>query len=153
MLVKVGSDGVPIDVSVLKSSGFATLDLSATAWIKDVWRWEPLADGCPHIETKITYKWSLSGTARMVPQQFRATQAAYPASAREKGEEGVTTLKLTFGADGKVVKTDLVIGSGSTALDEKAIEIMSRFKAKEGEQTDARFDSRAAMVSVIWKLE
>ena len=146
--IKVGSDGVPIDVSASKSSGFATLDLSATAWVKDVWRWEPLADGCPYIETKVTYKWGLSGKGGITPQKMRATQAAYPESSREKREEGTTTLQLIFGADGTVVKTDLVIGSGSAALDEKAIEIMSKYKIGKDEGSP-----RKMMVAVIWKLE
>ena len=150
MLAKVGSDGAAIDVSVLKSSGFATLDLSATTWIKDTWKWEPLAGGCPHVETKITYKWSLSGAGGVTPQRFKAAQAAYPESSREKKEEGVTTLQLTFRADGTVVKTELVIGSGSAALDEKAIAIMSKHKIKE---EDEKLGARKSMVAVIWKLE
>ena len=65
--------------------------------------------------------------ARRVGLQVREDRD-YPRLARQKGWEGTTQVKMTFGADGKV-KTVVVGGSsGYEVLDDKAIEIIRRIE-------------------------
>jgi protein TonB len=50
----------------------------------------------------------------------------YPGDARSRGEEGVATVSFTLDRSGKVISVHLDQSSGSTLLDQEAIEVFSR---------------------------
>lgn len=66
-------------------------------------------------DTVRRYRISLAGELRRL--KF------YPASARQSGEEGVAEIGILLGAGGKL-KVDLLLSSGSEALDKAALEMV-----------------------------
>ena len=77
----------------------------------------------------------------------------YPASAQRVGAEGVSHLRLTIGVDGRVQLCEVIIGSGTTALDEAACRNLVR-RARYEPALDRLGDPTIAVVSkrVNWQL-
>ncbi len=63
-----------------------------------------------------------NGPTRTARLDAGATQPAYPPSARRLGEEGKVVLEVSIASDGKVLAVRLLQSSGSTRLDEAAID-------------------------------
>jgi len=61
------------------------------------------------------------------PDALRNAPPAYPESARQRGIEGTVTLLVRVGRDGVVRDISVSKGSGSSALDEAALEAVRRW--------------------------
>jgi TonB family protein len=48
--IHIGADGALIDAQVEKSSGTASLDDAAVAWVKPYYRWEPAMRNCRPVD-------------------------------------------------------------------------------------------------------
>ncbi|MCT2399531.1 energy transducer TonB family protein [Novosphingobium mangrovi (ex Huang et al. 2023)] len=55
-----------------------------------------------------------------------ASKQTYPRTAQMRGEEGTAKVKIYISAAGKVERAELVDSSGSRALDQEAVSVMSR---------------------------
>ncbi|WP_199553908.1 energy transducer TonB [Sandaracinobacteroides hominis] len=64
--------------------------------------------------------------AQPIARTFAVSPEDYPDASRRAGEEGVTGIRVTIGADGRVSACSVVRPSGFTRLDEKACQIAQR---------------------------
>ena len=55
-----------------------------------------------------------------------ASKQTYPATAQMRGEEGTAKVKVYVGADGSVLRAELVGPSGSSTLDREAMAVPGR---------------------------
>ncbi|QQE06082.1 energy transducer TonB [Cupriavidus sp. ISTL7] len=62
--------------------------------------------------------------------QCTPPQPTYPSQSRRMGETGKTVVRLTTDDTGKVVKTAVVSSSGSSRLDQAAIDAVQRMRCK-----------------------
>ncbi|TPQ35702.1 energy transducer TonB [Cupriavidus pinatubonensis] len=62
--------------------------------------------------------------------QCSPPQPSYPAQSRRMGETGKTVVRLTTDETGKVIKTSVVSSSGSSRLDNAAVEAVQRMRCK-----------------------
>ncbi len=57
-------------------------------------------------------------------QGWLASRKVYPEQARERGEEGNVSVRFTVDRSGRVVRAAIVQASGSSLLDEAALELL-----------------------------
>jgi protein TonB len=62
--------------------------------------------------------------------QCTPPQPGYPAQSRRMGETGKTVVRLTTDESGKVIKTSVVSSSGSSRLDQAAVDAVQRMRCK-----------------------
>nr|WP_144830378.1 energy transducer TonB [Cupriavidus gilardii] len=62
--------------------------------------------------------------------QCSSPQAAYPSQSRRMGETGKAVIRLTTDETGRVVKTAVVTSSGSSRLDQAAVDAVQRMRCK-----------------------
>lgn len=77
-----------------------------------------------------------------------ASKQTYPATAEMRGEEGTAKVKVYIGADGSVLRSELVGPSGSSALDKEAMAVPSRV----GHVPAPPGGATALTVPMTWKL-
>lgn len=74
----------------------------------------------------------------IAPRPLSAPAPAYPALARERGEEGALLLRLRINANGQVQRLHLLRSSGHSLLDEAAIETLRAWRFAPAQQGSAR---------------
>lgn len=124
MKVSIGADGVPTDVSVVKSSGSLRLDQASVDHIKANWRWNAPVKNCKPeaVQTEVYVTWNLHDNTASAPVQAVYMQASdYPPDALKLGEQGETTIAIAVAADGTVSQTQIYQSSGAPDLDARAV--------------------------------
>jgi TonB family protein len=129
VIVTIDAQGIPTAVSVDKPSGFARLDDAARDWVRDTWRWEPLAASCPKsLRTLVKIDFSLSESTPATPPSLTidVPDAELPSSVRDGKESGSAIIIVIVDATGAIV--DARIGSTTTFndLDERAVYLAKR---------------------------
>jgi protein TonB len=66
--------------------------------------------------------------ALYAPAYLNNTKPVYPERSRELNEEGVTTLKVRVGADGRALEVSVSRSSGYRRLDQAATDAVSRWR-------------------------
>ena len=93
---------------------------------------------------------AMADTGDWVKQVTRAFAAhqTYPATAEMRGEEGTAKVKVYVGADGAVLRSEMVAPSGSSTLDKEALSVPSRV----GHVPAPPSRATAITVPMTWKL-
>jgi len=76
----------------------------------------------------------------------------YPLFARRRRIEGTVVVRFTLGRDGKLLATSISQGSGSTALDEAAIEAIRSIGALPAAPASAAGTSFTFVVPIVFRL-
>ena len=126
--VRIGRDGVPIDAAVTQSSGSPRLDERAAAFVKAIYRWQAANSACQPAEVAIPLRvdWHLpnaSPGAKIPVVDIAPNITDFPPMALEGEEQGVTVVRLSLSPDGQPAGAAIVLGSGSAALDAKAMQL------------------------------
>ncbi|MCD4487368.1 energy transducer TonB [Chromobacterium vaccinii] len=66
--------------------------------------------------------------ALYAPSYLRNSKPVYPERSRQLGEEGVATLSVRVGADGRALEVSVARGSGYRRLDQAAVDAVSRWR-------------------------
>ena len=66
--------------------------------------------------------------ALYAPSYLRNPKPVYPERSRQLGEEGVATLSVRVGADGRALEVSVARGSGYRRLDQAAVDAVSRWR-------------------------
>ena len=124
MSVSVGTDGVPTDVVITRSSGVERLDELSVSHVKSRWRWEPPTEDCRPATAQMvaTFVWHL-GAPPKSDWGLIMPASVFPAAALDQGHFGDTYLELVLDDAGAVQSGRVAYSSGFTELDEKALSI------------------------------
>ena len=123
----VGTDGVPSDVHVEKSSGFLSVDNAITDAVREHWRYVPARkDGEPiACALKTAALWGQKPAPEVPKPTYTVLHipaSEYPAAILAKKEEGTVVLLVYIDDDDKTVKAKVVIPSKFADLDVASIE-------------------------------
>lgn len=95
--------------------------------------------------------------ARVPPRQnprqpMPITDEDYPPQSRRNGEEGVTIVRLSVQADGRIADVSLVTSSGFARLDETTVRLLKRWRVipgtENGKPAPMTMDLR-----VVWRIK
>ncbi len=154
VMVRIGPDGVPIDVTVDKSSGVLRLDQAAVAHVSAVWKWQPPlgADCAPTtVRTRVSINWHLLDRER-TGQPFiglPVTLADFPPGALARKEQGLVLLTAKLLPNGALSRVDVDQSSGFPDLDAKALEIA---KARFHPAAESRAIPVSLSILLVWTL-
>lgn len=123
--VSIGADGVPTDVSVVKSSGSLRLDQATIDHIKTNWRWNAPVKDCKPVaaQTEVNVTWNLRDAGAIQLQAVYMQASDYPPDALKLGEQGATTIGVAIATDGTVSQIQAFQSSGFPDLDARALEL------------------------------
>jgi TonB family protein len=124
--VLITPDGSVSDSSVEHTSGSLRLDDAATAFVKENWRWQPLAAACgAGASTLVSIVWHLKNPApQFTPViDVTLTPADYPDGALARLEQGNVAIQLLLSDTGQIIQSRVINSSGFADLDAKALQI------------------------------
>ena len=76
----------------------------------------------------------------------------YPAESRRDGEMGVTTLKFSVDASGKLASSDIEKSSGYRRLDRASLKVLSNCSFRAGRSIDGKGVGGIFSFEYVWKL-
>lgn len=156
----IKEDGSVANVQVATSSGFPRLDEAAIDMANKKWRYAPGMQNCKPVLTawSASVAWHLpTATATAQPavtgtNSVVAAVSDYPAGARARGEEGVTKLEVMFMPTNSKPVILLVTSSGSTELDQAAMQIVAaRMHGKAADYAGQPLVTTLP-IQVVWRL-
>jgi len=84
-------------------------------------------------------------------------EPSYPAAAAKADATGITKIRFTVDAEGRVAKADIERSSGSSRehrlLDRLAVDALSRCRFKPGTDENGRAVGATTFVEYVWKLQ
>jgi TonB family protein len=154
LIVTIGPDGAPSDVSVQTSSGSPDLDAAAVDGIKKRWRWT-LDPACTtgvrrKIEVSFNRRADEDKTVIMPPLSIAAAPTDFPPGAADRHESGVVSVLVVFDDKGAQRGGLIMNGSGFRDLDECAVALVNA-RHLEPPKKDGKVS--AGMMAVIVKFD
>jgi TonB family protein len=154
--VEIGADGVPTNITVLKSSGSVRLDEAARDHVKSFWRWRSPVKNCQPmpVVTGIRITWDLKTAPDTGPAMPFVTlsKADYPPDAFERREQGMTVVSFLLLDKGGMVRMQITKSSGFADLDAKAQDI-ARTRRWTPVMLDGKPVNTPVFFAVNWQLE
>jgi TonB family protein len=129
MQIAIGPDGVPTNVTVIKSSGSPRLDEAAQEHVKNNWRWNAPIKNCEPVasDTKVSYAWSLKQANNVLsPPTFYMNARDYPPGALQRHEQGTVVMTVFITDNGQVIP-HVAQSSGFPELDARSMEVVSHW--------------------------
>jgi len=151
--VAIGTDGVPTDVTVLKSSGSVRLDQASIDHVKGTWRWAAPVIHCQPspTQTPVNVTWALREAAPDLMQAVYMAASDYPPDAIKQHEEGTATIGIALAMDGTVAQAVVTQSSGFPDLDAHTLELVRRWHWVPA-NLNGRTLTSSIYFRVVWRL-
>ena len=121
LLVTIGVQGNATECSINVSSGYDFFDKASCDQVIQKWRWQPPTIGgrISPVRVLVDYHW---GTSAPILRPIFDTQTPplYPERLRRTRASGTTSLNITIGYNGNVIKCVVIASSGFLSLDSAA---------------------------------
>lgn len=156
--------GAVSDCAIMRSSGFAALDVQTCILLRQRAMFTPASDASGNlIEGSYSnrLRWILPRERRTPPAELRpvgnpgswATDRDYPRGARRSNQEGDVGFALRIGPDGRPVACTVMSSSTFPELDDRACELMmARARFRLAEKSPGDLDGATWTSVVHWKL-
>lgn len=154
LTVTIGTDGVPTDVQVEKTSGSIRLDEAARDHVKQNWRWAPIPNGCTAWRTRVSIKWDVHDAPQAPPTFIvvRMKPEDFPAGALARREKGAVAVLVALRPSGEFIDVKLAQGSGFPDLDEQSMNYVKVRHWAPG-QMDGKPVSTVFQIVLSWGID